>query len=80
MKDHAQQTLKDAFIITFTMIAALLAAEGRMPDVRRIAIFMTVYIGLVMFLKVSHKEVAKQLMTAVSIGCGSKLLEVMTKK
>lgn len=77
---HTKRTLKDAVTITCTMIAALLAAEGRLPDVGKIAKFMIVYVVLVVILRVNHDDVAKQIMTAVSIGCGSKLLEIITRK
>ena len=78
--EHTQATLRDAVTITFVMIAALLAAEGRLPDMGRVFKFLAVYTGLVVFLKINHGEVAKQVMTAAAIGCGSKLLEVITKK
>lgn len=76
---HTQTTLRDAVIITFVMIAALLAAEGRMPDLSRIFKFILVYVGLVSMLKLNHESVANQIMTASAIGCGSKLLEVISK-
>jgi len=79
MTKHAKNTLYDAITITFVMIAALLAAEGRTPDMSRILKFVVVYSVLVVVLKVSHGDVAKQIMTAASIGCGSKLLEIITK-
>lgn len=76
---HTKSTLKDAITITFVMIAALFAAEGRMPDLSRVGKFLAVYSVLVIILKVGHNDVAKQIMTAASIGCGSKLLEIITK-
>lgn len=80
VKKQARDTLYDASIIAFTMIAAVMAAEGRMPDVSRIAKFLAVFVALVAFLRLNHEDVAKQIMTAVSIGCGSKLLEIITRK
>ena len=77
---HTKSTLKDAVTITFAMVAAVLAAEGRMPDLPRLIKFIGVYVLLVVLLKIQHNDVAKQIMTAVSIGCGSKLLEVISKK
>ena len=78
--DHTKNTLRDALTITGVMIAALFAAEGRMPDFTKIGKFLVVYVGLVVLLKLGHQEVAKQVMTAAAIGCGSKLLEIISKK
>lgn len=76
---HTQTTLKDALILAFAMIAALFAAEGRMPDFTRVAKFIAVYVALVSFLKINHSEVAKQVASAAAIGCGSKLMDVLVK-
>lgn len=78
-QQHTETTVKEAVTITAVMVAALLAAEGRMPDFWKIAKFLVVYISLVIFLKVNHNDVAKQVMTAAAIGCGSKLLETISK-
>lgn len=80
MGKHARSTMKDAIIITLTMIAALMAAEGRMPDFSRIGKFLIVYGGLIMFLKINHNDVARQVTTAAAIGCGSKLMDILIKK
>ena len=77
---HTKSTLKDALTLTFVMIAALLAAEGRMPDFSKVAKFVGVYSALVVGLKIGHNDVAKQILTASAIGCGSKLMDILAKK
>lgn len=76
---HTRTTLKDALVLAFAMIASLFAAEGRMPDLTRVAKFLVVYVGLVSFLKINHSDVAKQVASAAAIGCGSKLMDVLVK-
>lgn len=77
--EHTKTTVMDAFILAFVMMAALFAAEGRMPNLPRVAKFLLVYVALVSFLKVNHGEVAKSVNTAAAIGCGSKLMDVLTR-
>ncbi|RYF20502.1 MAG: hypothetical protein EOO77_07895, partial [Oxalobacteraceae bacterium] len=60
VKDHTKDTLRDAVLITCTMIAALLAAEGRMPDGWKITKFLLVFVPLVIYLKLNQNDIAKQ--------------------
>lgn len=80
IQKHTQTTMKEAFVIVGAMMAALFAAEGRMPDLYRIVKFVFVYVALIVILKINHGTVATQILTAASIGCGSKLMEVLTKR
>lgn len=77
---HTRDTAKETLMLIFVLLAALWAAEGRTPDAGNLLKFTIVYMGLSIFLKISHQKMADQLMTAIAIGSGSKLLEVITKK
>lgn len=77
---HTRDTAKETFMLMFVLLTALWAAEGRTPDAGNLLKFAIVYMGLSVFLKISHQKMAEQLMTAIAIGSGSKLLEVITKK
>lgn len=79
VKGHTKAALRDAVLITCTMIAALMAAEGRVPDGWKIAKFLMVFIPLVVFLKINQNDIAKQILTASAIATGSKLIETITK-
>lgn len=79
VKDHTTTTIRDAVLITGTMIAALLAAEGRMPDPFKIFKFLAVFTLLVVICKLNQTKVADQIMTASAIAVGSKLVETITK-